>query len=63
MDQNMRMVYKLMGLTIPKPIREKLAKRGADFSDYFPPQQNSKPCHTVFKGTLGLIEDKPPATD
>ena len=42
-DQNMRMVYKLMGLQIPKNIREKLAKGGADFSDYFPVRNNTKP--------------------
>ena len=32
----MRMVYKLMGMAIPKPIKDKLVKGGADFSDYFP---------------------------
>ena len=35
-EQNMRMVYRVMGLTIPKAVREKLAKGGADFADYFP---------------------------
>ena len=62
-DQNMRMVYKLMGLPIPKPIKEKLAKGGADFSDYFPVRTNTKPTSTVIKGSLGFITDDKPATD
>ena len=62
-DQNMRMVYKVMGLAIPKKVKDKLLKGGADFSDYFPQRANTKPCHNVYKGALGLIEDKPPATD
>ena len=57
------MVYKLMGLPIPKPIREKLAKGGADFSDYFPVRNNTKPTNTVMKGSLGFITDATPATD
>lgn len=59
----MRMVYRVMGMTIPKPVREKLLKGGADFSDYFPQRANSKPCHNVLKGSLGLIEDKPDPED
>ena len=57
------MVYKVMGMTIPKYVRERLAKGGADFADYFPQRANNKPCHNVYRGTLGLIEDKPAAED
>ena len=60
------MVYQLMGMSVPKQIRDKLAKQGADFSeysDYFPMRQNSKACHKVTVGQLGLIEEKPPAKD
>ena len=49
----MRMVYQLMGMSVPKQIRDKLAKQGADFSeysDYFPMRQNSKACHKVTVG-------------
>ena len=57
------MVYKIMGLPLPKPIREKFAKGGADFSDYFPVAANKKATHTVFKSTLGFVEDLPIPTD
>ena len=59
----MHMVYRVMGMAIPKNIREKLAKGGADFADYFPQRANNNPCHNVYKGTLGLIEIKPAAED
>ena len=53
------MVYKIMGLLMPKPLREKFAQGGADFSDYFPVASNKRATHTVFKSTLGFIEDLP----
>ena len=59
----MRMVYKLMGMFIPKPIREKLVKGGADFTDFFPQRANNNACHNIYRGTLGLVEMKPPAED
>ena len=62
-EQNIRMVYKIMGLTIPKPMREKFQKGGADFSDYFPVTSNRKATHTVFKCTLGFVEVKPDPTN
>lgn len=59
----MRMVYRLMGCTLPKSIRTKLAKGGADFSDYFPPLPNNKPGPYMLRGMFGNIEIKEPATD
>ena len=59
----MRMVYKLMGAALPKNIRDKLAKGGADLSDYFPAGANLKPGSSFAKSTLGLLFDIPPMTD
>ena len=57
------MVYKLMGLNLPKVLREKFAKGGADFSDYFTVAANQEATHSVFKCSLGLVEVKPDPTD
>ena len=59
----MRMAYKILGLTLPKPIRTKLAQAGADFSDYFPVRTNMKPGHSFLKCSLGLLEDKVAESD
>ena len=61
-EQNIRMVYKVLGLTLPKPLRDKFAKGGADFSDYFPTAANLKPTVTIYKSSLGLIEEREPPT-
>ena len=34
------MVYKVMGLSLPKSIQRILTKGGADFTDYFPVEFN-----------------------
>ena len=57
------MVYKLLDTTLPKFIRDKLAKGGADFSDYFPLKTNTKTTSNFLRGTLGLLHDIPPPTD
>ena len=62
-EQNMRMVYKVMGLVLPKSIRRILTKGGADFSDYFPVESNNNAGPISTKSTLGLIEYTKPATD
>ena len=56
------MVYKILGMTIPKPLREKFAKGGADFSDFFPVTANKKATHAVFKSALGFVESLPNPT-
>ena len=61
-EQNIRMVYKILGMTIPKPMREKFAKGGADFSDFFPVNANKKATHAVFKSALGFVESLPNPT-
>ena len=62
-EQNMRMVYKLVGVAVPKPIAEKLKSEGADITDFFPVKNNQKPPPPVYAGVLGLLEGKSPATD
>ena len=44
-DQNFRMVYRILGLTVPRKVREVLARKGADFSDYFQVMPNQAVPH------------------
>lgn len=62
-EQNTRMIYRILGESLPKAIREKLLLQGADFSDMFPKKNNLKPGPTFYKSSLGLILDVPPAED
>ena len=39
-DMNFRMVYKLLGLKVPKKVIEILKRKGADFTDYWPASSN-----------------------
>ena len=55
-EGNMRMVYKLLGMQVPKFIRTKMTERGLDFIDYWPVQANSAIPHETVKSTLGLTE-------
>ena len=52
----MRMVYKILGITVPKAIRDKLTNEGVEFADYWPGERNQAVPHEVTKSTLGLIE-------
>ena len=54
----MRMIYKLLGMTIPKELRNKLSEKGVEFSEYFPVKENSIPPHETIKSTLGLIKQR-----
>jgi len=62
-EQNLRMAYKVLGLTLPKHIKSMLAKGGADFSDYFPQSVNNKPGPISIKSILGVVDITEPATD
>ena len=62
-ESNYRMVFKLLGVQLPKGMRDKLARNGADLSDFLPQKANNNPPHFVYRGHLGVIEDKPPASD
>ena len=55
-DENMRMVYKILGMPVPKLIKDKLAEKGVEFIEHWPAAQNSMPTHETFKSSLGLIE-------
>ena len=52
----MRMVYKILGITVPKAIRDKLTNEGVEFTDYWPGEKNQAVPHEVTKSSLGLIE-------
>lgn len=62
-EQNLRMVYRLMSLPLPKNIRTKLLNDGCDMSDYFPMLPNMRPGPMCVSGLLGLIEFRHHATD
>lgn len=51
----MRMVYKVLGLNIPKPIRKKLVDQGVEFIEYWPADKNVS-THETHRSTLGLID-------
>ena len=53
------MVYKILGITVPKVIREKLTNEGVEFADYWPGEKNAAVPPEIIKGTLGLIENRP----
>ncbi len=57
------MVYRTIGVPLPKSVKDKLTKSGADLADFFPKRANMKAGPVFFTSTLGLLEDKPPATD
>ena len=58
-EENMRAVYKLLGLTVPKVIKDKLALRGIDFVEYWPGQTNSLPPPEMIKSNvLGPVENR-----
>ena len=58
-QQNMRMVFKVLGLTIPREVREIMMDKGADFSDYFPGLVNSRvPNNYYTKTNLTFVEDR-----
>ena len=56
-DQNFRMVYRILGLTVPRKVREVLSRKGADFSDYFQVMPNQAVPHKTHQGAIGFFEE------
>ena len=57
------MVYRTLGVGLPKSVKEKLTKEGANLTDFFPKRSNMKAGPPFFTSTLGLLENTVPATD
>ena len=50
------MVYKVLGLQVPKKVKEILKFKGVEFSEHWPVNKNLQIPHEVFRSTLGVFE-------
>ena len=50
------MVYKVLGLQVPKKVKETLKLKGVEFAEHWPVNRNLQIPHEVFRSTLGVFE-------